>query len=75
VSDDPIRMLTGRSQSAQSGVERVITGSAGDNEHMIAINAASGFAVLDWRLSVEIEVARVPAFPECEARSVVEPTG
>jgi hypothetical protein len=75
VSGDPLRMLTGRSQSAQIGVERVITGSAGDNEHMIAIKCRMRLRVLDWWLSVEIEVERVLAFPEREPRSVVEPTG
>ncbi len=41
----------------------IITGNSDDNKHMIAINEALGFAVLDRWLFFEVEVARVLALP------------
>jgi hypothetical protein len=40
---------------------RIITGNAGGNEHMIAINDRLGFEVLDRWLTWELDVADVPA--------------
>jgi GNAT superfamily N-acetyltransferase len=42
---------------------RIITGNAGGNEHMIAINDRLGFEVLDRWLTWELDVADVPADP------------
>jgi RimJ/RimL family protein N-acetyltransferase len=46
---------------AEPGLRRVMTGNAGTNEHMIAINAELGFRVLDEWQSWELDVAAVPA--------------
>jgi len=48
--------------------------NASRDEHMIAISAALGLAVLDRWLSLEIEMARVLALPS-SMRSVIEPAG
>jgi GNAT superfamily N-acetyltransferase len=42
---------------------QILTGNAGENEHMIAINAQLGFEVLDQFPSWEVEVADVLARP------------
>jgi RimJ/RimL family protein N-acetyltransferase/GNAT superfamily N-acetyltransferase len=47
----------------EPGVERIITGNADSNEHMIAINAEMGFRVLDHWVSWELAVAQVLALP------------
>jgi RimJ/RimL family protein N-acetyltransferase len=46
---------------AEPGLRRIMTGNAGTNEHMIAINAELGFRVLDEWQSWELDVAAVPA--------------
>jgi len=42
---------------------QIVTGNAGQNEHMIAINAQLGFEVLDHFPSWELDVADVLARP------------
>jgi RimJ/RimL family protein N-acetyltransferase len=44
---------------AEPGLRRVMTGNAGTNQHMIAINAELGFRVLDEWQSWELDVAAV----------------
>jgi GNAT superfamily N-acetyltransferase len=44
-------------------LERIFTGNADTNEHMVAINAELGFAVLDHWLSFQLDVAGVLAGP------------
>jgi RimJ/RimL family protein N-acetyltransferase len=44
-------------------LERIVTGNADSNEHMIAINGELGYQVLDHWLSWELAVAAVPALP------------
>jgi len=44
-------------------VERILTGNADSNQHMIAINAELGFQVLDHSLSWQLAVAEVLARP------------
>ena len=44
---------------AEPGLLRVMTGNAGTNQHMIAINAELGFRVLDEWQSWELDVAAV----------------
>jgi RimJ/RimL family protein N-acetyltransferase len=46
---------------AEPGLRRIVTGNAGTNQHMIAINAELGFRVLDEWQSWELDVAAVPA--------------
>jgi len=46
---------------AEPGLRRIVTGNAGTNQHMIAINAELGFRVLDEWPSWELEVAAVLA--------------
>lgn len=46
---------------AEPGLRRIVTGNAGTNQHMIAINAQLGFKVLDEWQSWELDVAAVPA--------------
>ncbi len=45
---------------AEPGLRRIVTGNAGTNQHMIAINAQLGFRVLDEWQSWELDVAAVP---------------
>ena len=44
---------------AEPGLRRIMTGNAGTNRHMIAINAELGFRVLDEWQSWELDVAAV----------------
>jgi hypothetical protein len=44
-------------------LERIFTGNADANDHMIAINTELGFTVLDHWLSWELSVADVLAMP------------
>ena len=46
--------------AAEPALRRILTGNAGANQHMIAINAELGFEVLDEWQSWELEVAAVP---------------
>jgi len=48
-------------------LERIITGNADVNEHMIAINVALGYQILDHWLSWELAVADVPALPAAQS--------
>ena len=45
---------------AEPALRRILTGNAGSNRHMIGINAALGFEVLDEWQSWELDVAAVP---------------
>jgi RimJ/RimL family protein N-acetyltransferase len=54
-----LELLAGR----EPRLERVVTGNADSNEHMIAINAELGYRVLDHWLSWELAVADVLAQP------------
>jgi GNAT superfamily N-acetyltransferase len=45
---------------AEPVLRRIVTGNAGTNQHMIAINAQLGFRVLDEWQSWELDVAAVP---------------
>jgi len=47
----------------EPGLERIVTGNADSNEHMIAINNELGYQVLDHWLSWELAVADVLALP------------
>jgi RimJ/RimL family protein N-acetyltransferase len=48
---------------AEPQLERITTGNAGANDHMIAINAEIGFQVLDTWPSWQLDVARVLGDP------------
>jgi len=48
-------------------LERIITGNADVNEHMIAINTALGYQILDHWLSWELAVADVLALPAAQS--------
>jgi len=48
-------------------LERIITGNADVNEHMIAINVALGYQILDHWLSWELAVADVPALKAAQS--------
>ena len=52
---------------AEPGLERIVTGNAATNEHMIAINAELGFRVLDHWLSWQLDVSQVAAGPVASA--------
>ncbi len=54
---------------------RIVTENSDDNKHMIAINAALGFAVFDRWLSFEVEVARVLALPAAAVSAGTAETG
>jgi RimJ/RimL family protein N-acetyltransferase len=54
-----LELLAGR----EPRLERIVTGNADSNEHMIAINGELGYQVLDHWLSWELAVAAVPALP------------
>ena len=51
----------------ESGLERIITGNADVNEHMIAINTELGYQVLDHWLSWELAVADLLALPAAQS--------
>ncbi|HEY3735528.1 MAG TPA: GNAT family N-acetyltransferase [Streptosporangiaceae bacterium] len=48
---------------AEPGVRRIQTGNADSNRHMIAVNAALGYRILDTWQSWEIDVAAILAAP------------
>jgi hypothetical protein len=48
-------------------LERIITGNADVNEHMIAINTELGYQILDHWLSWELAVAAVLALPAAQS--------
>ncbi len=49
---------------AEPAIRRILTGNAGANAHMIAINERLGFAVVDTYRSWELDLrARSPAAP------------
>jgi RimJ/RimL family protein N-acetyltransferase len=54
-----LELLAGR----EPRLERIVTGNADSNEHMIAINTGLGYQVLDRWLSWELAVADVLALP------------
>jgi hypothetical protein len=58
-----LELLAGR----EPQLERIITGNADVNEHMIAINAALGYQILDHWLSWELAVAHVLALPAAQS--------
>ena len=58
-----LELLAGR----EPGLERIVTGNADVNEHMIAINAELGYQVLDHWLSWELAVADVLALPAAQS--------
>jgi len=58
-----LEMLAGR----EPRLERIVTGNADVNEHMIAINAELGYQVLDHWLSWELAVADVLALPAAQS--------
>lgn len=58
-----LELLAGR----EPQLERIITGNADVNEHMIAINAALGYQILDHWLSWELAVADVLALPAAQS--------
>jgi RimJ/RimL family protein N-acetyltransferase len=51
----------------EPGLERIVTGNADVNEHMIAINTELGYQVLDHWLSWELAVADVLALPAAQS--------
>lgn len=51
----------------EPGLERIITGNADVNEHMIAINTELGYRILDHWLSWELAVADVLALPAAQS--------
>jgi RimJ/RimL family protein N-acetyltransferase len=58
-----LELLAGR----EPGLERIITGNADVNEHMIAINTELGYQVLDHWLSWELAVADVLTLPAAQS--------
>jgi RimJ/RimL family protein N-acetyltransferase/GNAT superfamily N-acetyltransferase len=58
-----LELLAGR----EPGLERIVTGNADVNEHMIAINTELGYQVLDHWLSWELAVADVLALPAAQS--------
>jgi RimJ/RimL family protein N-acetyltransferase len=58
-----LELLAGR----EPQLERIITGNADVNEHMIAINTALGYQILDHWLSWELAVADVLALPAAQS--------
>ena len=46
---------------AEPGLERIVTGNAAANDHMIAINADLGFRVLDHWPSWQLDISEVAA--------------
>ena len=48
-------------------LERIVTGNADVNEHMIAINTELGYQVLDHWLSWELAVADLLALPAAQS--------
>jgi RimJ/RimL family protein N-acetyltransferase len=58
-----LELLAGR----EPQLERIITGNADVNEHMIAINTELGYQVLDHWLSWELAVADVLALPAAQS--------
>jgi hypothetical protein len=58
-----LELLAGR----EPGLERIITGNADVNEHMIAINTELGYRILDHWLSWELAVADVLALPAAQS--------
>ena len=61
-----LEMVTG----PEPALRRILTGNAGANQHMIAINAALGFEVLDEWQSWELEVAAVTQERAAQAREL-----
>ena len=58
-----LEMLAGH----EPRLERIVTGNADANEHMIAINTELGYQVLDHWLSWELAVADVLALPAAQS--------
>jgi RimJ/RimL family protein N-acetyltransferase len=58
-----LELLAGR----EPRLERIVTGNADVNEHMIAINGELGYQILDHWLSWELAVADVLALPAAQS--------
>lgn len=54
---------------AEPAMRRILTENAGSNQHMIAINAALGFEILDEWQSWQLDVAAVPQSPPARAEA------